>query len=131
MKLSIRITSMLYVVSLIRFPTESEGFSVRSASRLLIKSLHIIAIRSWFFFCISEYDCGYRPFFAFSKGTALVSISRRYLRLDNVGIVNRIILEAAIFREAVFMRSMSPSADRLIPLRVLFWHWDMGIAQKD
>lgn len=78
---------MLDVVSFIGFPSQSETLSLGDASRLLIETMHIVAIRSWFFFCVSKYDRGYGSFVAFPESTAFVGDGVWDLRLNDVGII--------------------------------------------
>lgn len=131
MELGISITSMPDVVSFIGFPSQSEGFSFGNAPRLFIETMHIVAIRGWFFFGVSKYDCGYGSLVAFSEGTAFVGDGVGDLWLDDVGIIYGVVLEATIPREAVFMGSVAPGADGLVPLGVFFGHGDVGITQED
>lgn len=129
MKLSIGITSVLDVVPFVRFPPQAEGFSLGDTPWLLVEAAHVIAIRGGLFLCVSKDDCGYGPFVAFSEGTALVGIGGWDLWFDDVSIVDRVIFEATVFGEAIFMGSMPPGAGGLIPLGVIFGHGDVGIAE--
>lgn len=122
---------MLDIVLFIVFPAESKGLSFWNTSRLLVKTTHGVSVRGRFLFSVSENNWWNWLFVAFPKSTTFGSQWGRNLRLENVTVVCRAIFETVVFGEAIFMRSVSPSAGWLIPLGSFFGHGDMGVTEED
>ena len=88
----------------------------------------IVSIRPRSFFSIAKYNLRDRFFLAFAQSATFRAQSPTNLRFEDAIVVRVIVFESAIFRKAIFMRAVSPSCSRLVPLRVIFGHREVCIA---
>ena len=130
MELCVCIASMLYEISLIVFPAQSKGLPFWIFPWVLVKTFHVVPIRSRLFLCVPEDYCWDGLFLSLPKGTAFGGDGGGYLWLEDISVVGGTILEPVVLGETVFVGSVPPGGGGLVPLGRLLGHFDVGIAEQ-
>lgn len=107
---------MINICFFIRFPTDSESFSIWLVSCRFIELSHIVSVWSRLFFRVSKNYFRDWLFIPFSKCTRLWWTGRRNFWFYYVGILNFLVFESRIFRKRIFMCRVSPCSRRLVPV---------------
>lgn len=72
--------------------------------------MHIVSVRRWLFFGVSEHDCRNWFLVSFSESTTFRCERCRNLRLKDIAVIRRTVFEAIVLGEAVFVSGVSPGA---------------------
>lgn len=130
-ELGVGILSVLDIVLFVVLPAQSKGFAPWSTPWMFIEAVHIVSVRCWFFFGVSEHDCGNWFLVSFSESTTFRCERGWNLWLEDIAVIRRTVFETIVLGETVFVSSVSPGASWLMPLGPFFGHGDVGITEKD